>query len=42
VVIGGGIAGAASGAIRSAGRGRRIRWLGVGALLGVLVLVLGS
>ncbi len=42
VVIGGGLAGAASGAISSAGRGRRLRWLGVGALLGVLVVVLGS
>ncbi len=42
VVIGGGLAGAASGAIRSAGRGRRLRWLGVGALLGVLLLVLRS
>lgn len=42
VVIGGGLAGAASGAIRSAGRGRRLRWLGVGALVGLLTLVLGS
>jgi PTS system mannose-specific IIC component len=42
VVIGGGLAGAATGAIRSAGRGRRLRWLGIGALLGVLVLVIGS
>jgi mannose/fructose/N-acetylgalactosamine-specific phosphotransferase system component IIC len=42
VVIGGGLAGAASGAIRSAGRGRRLRWFGVGALLGALVLVLRS
>ncbi len=42
VVIGGGLAGAASGAIRSAGRGRRLRWLGVGALLGVLLVVLVS
>ena len=42
VVIGGGLGGAASGAIRNAGRGRRLRWLGVGSLLGVLLLVLGS
>jgi len=42
VVIGGGLAGAATGAIRSAGRGRRLKWLGIGALLGVLVLVIGS
>ena len=41
VVIGGGLAGAASGALRNAGRGRRLRWLGVGALLGVLVAVFG-
>lgn len=40
VVIGGGLAGAASGAIRTAGRGGRLRWLGLGALLGALVLVL--
>jgi PTS system mannose-specific IIC component len=42
VAIGGGLAGAATGAMRSAGRGRRLKWLGIGALLGVLVLVIGS
>jgi mannose/fructose/N-acetylgalactosamine-specific phosphotransferase system component IIC len=42
VVIGGGLAGAATGAIRNAGRGRRLKWLGIGALIGILLLVGGS
>lgn len=39
-LVGAGVAGAASGAIRNAGRGLRLRWLGVGALLGTLWTVL--
>jgi PTS system mannose-specific IIC component len=35
-LVGAGLAGAASGAIRNAGRGLRLRWLGLGAVLGVL------
>jgi len=40
IVIGGGLASAASGAIRAAGRGRRLRWLGLGGLAGLLAVVL--
>lgn len=39
VVAGGALAGAASGAIRTAGRGRRLRWFGWGLLAGSLVLL---
>jgi PTS system mannose-specific IIC component len=39
-LVGAGLAGAASGAIRNAGRGLRLRWLGVGAALGTLWAVL--
>ncbi len=39
-LVGAGISGAASGAIRNAGRGLRLRWLGLGAALGLLWAVL--
>jgi mannose/fructose/N-acetylgalactosamine-specific phosphotransferase system component IIC len=39
VVIGGGLAGAVSGAIKTAGRGGRLRWLAVGGLVGSLAVV---
>ncbi len=39
-LVGAGLSGAASGAIRNAGRGLRLRWLGLGAVLGLLWAVL--
>ena len=39
VVIGGGLAGAVSGALRTAGRGSRLRWLAIGGVGGILALV---
>lgn len=39
-LVGAGLSGAASGAIRNAGRGLRLRWLGLGAALGLLWAVL--
>ncbi|HSE26841.1 MAG TPA: PTS sugar transporter subunit IIC [Gemmatimonadales bacterium] len=38
-LVGAGLSGAASGALRNAGRGLRLRWLGLGAVLGVLLAV---
>jgi PTS system mannose-specific IIC component len=40
VAVGSGLAAAANGAVRSAGRGARLRWLAAGALAGTLVAVL--
>ncbi len=40
VAVGAGLAAAAGGAIRSAGRGPRLRWLVTGVLLGMLVVTL--
>jgi PTS system mannose-specific IIC component len=40
VAVGTGLAAAAGGAIRNAGRGARLRWLGGGVLLGMLVVML--
>lgn len=40
VAVGAGLAAAASGAIRSAGRGARLRWLAVGTGIGLIVAVL--
>lgn len=40
VAIGAGVAAAAGGAIRSAGRGARLRWLVAGVVVGLLVAVL--
>ena len=40
VAIGAGLAAAAGGALRSAGRGARIRWLAAGAVLGLLVTLI--
>lgn len=39
-LVGAALSGAASGAIRNAGRGLRLRWLGLGAALGLLWAVL--
>jgi PTS system mannose-specific IIC component len=39
-LTGAGLSGAASGALRNAGRGLRLRWLGIGAALGTLWAVL--
>jgi len=39
VVLGGGIAGVTSGALKSAGRGNRLRWLGAGAVIGIVIAV---
>ncbi len=39
VLLGAGLAAALSGALRTAGRGRRLVWLGLGAATGVLLIV---
>lgn len=41
VLLGAGVAAALSGAVRTAGPGRRLAWLGVGLAVGVLVAVVG-
>jgi hypothetical protein len=40
IAIGSGLAAAANGAIRSAGRGARLKWLAAGAVAGVVLAVL--
>ncbi len=39
VVIGGGLAGAVSGALKTAGRGGRLGWLAIGGMAGIIALV---
>ena len=40
VAVGTGLAAAANGAVRSAGRGTRLKWLAAGAAAGTLLVVL--
>ena len=40
VILGGSLAGVTSGALKSAGRGNRLRWLGTGGAIGVIIAVL--